>query len=91
MRAVLETALGVLSARVERDEMMDRWTALSWSLVAGVGTLLFLKVVALQISFMEGGLTRLEVRQKAARKRRRQAARDAEVIEAELAARGDAA
>lgn len=70
---------------------MDRWTAITWGLVAGAGTMLFLRVVAAQIAFTEGSLTRLEVREKQTRKRRRQAARDAEVIEAELADQGNAA
>jgi hypothetical protein len=76
---------------VDKDVTMDSWTALTCGLVAGAGALLFLRVVADRILYGEGMLKRLETREKTSQKRRFQAARDAKVIEAELAGREHAA
>ncbi len=70
---------------------MDSWTALTWGMVAGAGTMLFLKVVAVRIAFGEGTLNRLESREKGLLKNRLRAIRDAQVIEAELADKSSAA
>jgi hypothetical protein len=70
---------------------MDSWTALTWGMVAGAGTMLFLKVVSVRIAFGEGTLNRLEAREKGLLKNRLRAIRDAQVIEAELADKSSAA
>lgn len=64
---------------------------MTWGLVSGAGTLLFLKVIAVQIAFGEGVLKRKEAREKLARSRRAREVRDAEIIETELATAEDAA
>jgi len=70
---------------------MDTLTVPIWIFVASTGVYLFLRLVAAQIAISEKVLRHIEEREKKARKRRFQQRRDQEVIDAELAARGDAA